>query len=165
VDDEYKRLSQQSGTGAFEPSDDMDAEANAFFSPMTSEEIALRAVLLELNSLVEWELAGLVSSHVTNRAQSMKLIEHKYGITLSNMPGFDKVEQVRASSNAWKHRKGFKMPGWDCGREEAISKWSLEREKVRSCIIGVRQFLSVTLKACNTTNVKINAASMSLPTL
>jgi len=155
VDDEYKRLSQQSETGAFETSDDMDAEANAFFFPMTSEEIALRAVLLELNALVEWELRELLgfpkntrkdgSLQDISRGQLGEYFLQEFKVSLAEMPGFDSVERIRNISNAAKHRKGFKIPGRDCALNSTLSRWSLERAEVRLCIAGVKQFLTATM--------------------
>src|SRR5437870_5640673 len=95
VDSEYQDLMSRAKTKEFK---NPDEEANAFFSPQTSEIFAMKAALNEINSLVEWELSSLGAEPFSKtqlakkdklrfvwdlkRDDLHKLIESRYGIKL-----------------------------------------------------------------------------------
>ncbi len=137
---------------------DSDEEANAFFSPRTSENLAMRAALNEINSLVEWELSSLgvvpfAKEPKKNklrlvwdlkRDDSHRLIESHYGIKLDELPGSKEVEELRKTINAFKHRKGYKDPR----KENVLGRYELNRGCVANCLVGARKFLRALHTRC-----------------
>lgn len=122
IDAEYLEIINQAEAGKFIEEDE---EANAFFWPQSSEEIGIRAVIGELNALVEWELQNLAieplaerkkvknsklskSVRDISRGELRRLIETHYQIKFNDLSGFEEVEEIRRTINAYKHRKGFK---------------------------------------------------------
>jgi hypothetical protein len=135
VDTEKVIICEQEEAGKFR--NGIDDFANALFVPMQQEKIAIKAVFCEINALVEWELQGLASSayHNSNRytktpkslldvpidqisrikfiwdlpfGEICRLIEEHYKIKLCEIQGFNEMQSIRNTVNAFKHRKGFK---------------------------------------------------------
>ncbi len=156
VDSEYGNLISRAQAGEFK---DPDEEANAFFSPRTSESLAMRAALNEINSLVEWELSSLgvapFSKQPSNknklrlvwdlkRDDLHELIERHYSIKLGKLPGSKEVDEIRKTINAFKHRKGYKDPR----KEKVLGRYELDREFVENCLVGARKFLRALHAHC-----------------
>ncbi len=156
VDSEYGDLISRAQTGGFK---DPDEEANAFFSPRTSESLAMRAALNEINSLVEWELSSLGVVPFSKeplkknklrlvwdlkRDDLHRLIESHYSIKLDELPGSKEVEELRKTINAFKHRKGYKDPR----KENVLGRYELDREFVANCLVGARKFLRALHARC-----------------
>lgn len=154
ADAEYSRIGAMSDAGEFTHCDD---EANAYFAPMMWEDIAVRAALGELNSLVEWEL-GLIANGLQsgkkenfrkNRSTSVsdlkigqiiERIEIHYGIRIEEMSSYGDVKDLRNKVNAFKHRKGFKHPYKD--KYKAFpEKVNTSREETYAAIDSVKRFL------------------------
>jgi hypothetical protein len=156
VDSEHGILISRAQAGEFK---DPDEEANAFFSPRTSERLAMRAALNEINSLVEWELFSLgvvpFSKELLKknklrlvwdlkRDDLHRLVEGHYSIKLDKLPGSKTVEEIRKTINAFKHRKGYKDPR----KENVLGRYELDREFVANCLVGARKFLRVLHSHC-----------------
>ena len=134
VDAEKAIICEREEAGEFRGLDDF---SNALFVPMEREAIAIRAVLYEIDALVEWELHNLAREPYRNSVKYAKtpkfigdmpvdgasrikfvydipigmvieLIEEHYKIHLSALPGFEQFQLIRKSVNAFKHRKGYK---------------------------------------------------------
>jgi hypothetical protein len=173
VDAEIAIICEKKERGEFQELDDF---SNALFIPMQREAIAVKAVLYEINALVEWSLCGLALEayrnsprHATTpkflgdvppeEASRIKfvydlpigevhhLIERYYEIDLSNMPGFTEVEYIRKAVNAFKHRKGFKDFRRDPGvKSLAGEKFQMTREDAYRAIDEAKAFLRALWK-------------------
>jgi hypothetical protein len=153
VDKDYSEIGDRISIGNLTGED----AANAFYEPMVVEEIALRSIYHELNALIESELQCLVviplskRNRIQNREEKRlawdlkrgeltKLIERYYEIRIDRLPEFERVEEIRQTVNAWKHRQGHKDP-----RRTAVitidEKHQIEREKAFASIDAVRSFL------------------------
>jgi len=156
VDSEYGNLISRAQAGEFKVPDE---EANAFFSPQTSERLAMRAALNEINSLVEWELFNLgvvpFSKEPSKknklrlvwdlkRDDLRRLIERHYSIKLDELPGSKEVDDVRNTINAFKHRKGYKDPR----KENVLGRYELDREFIANCLAGTRKYLRALHAHC-----------------
>ena len=159
VDAEYSDVMRRDKQGEFVNSDEL---ADAYFSPLMSEEIAVRATLSELNALIEYKLQGLANEPFTEekvkrkckrnflvfdlaRDRLIALIEGYYRVKLDVLPSFCAVEEIRHAVNACKHRDGWKDPRKDyIGREPAKvwEKFKLDRQHAFDLIIAVREFLT-----------------------
>ena len=121
---EYLSIRKQSKAGKFTNFED---ENNALFFSMAWEGIASRAVFLELNALVEWEIQLLSSEAFFKEkfltyckkskilsdqkvSDAIKLIEKHYQIKVNKIEHFEAIENIRKKTNSFKHRKGFKHP-------------------------------------------------------
>ena len=62
VDAEYLEIISRAEAGEFSH---YDEEGNAFFMPINSEEIAIRATFAELNALIEFEFQDLAAKPLT----------------------------------------------------------------------------------------------------
>jgi hypothetical protein len=153
VNADYDEVIQRAKAGRFR---DRDDEANALFGPFTSEQIAIRAVLSELNALVESELQALAIKPLVHRAPSSepgrlvwdlkrdalcKLVETYYAVSIADLPGSGAVEEIRQKINAYKHRGGVRDPRRDCDIQYFPEKFELDREQTRFYIQAVRDFL------------------------
>jgi hypothetical protein len=155
VDSDYTEIMRRVEAGEFA---DEDEEGNAFFDPMMSDEIAVRATLGELNALVEWELQQVTVEPLAQEQKAKKskqnrivwdlkphdlyhLIEGYYHISIDDLPGSKEVEEIRRTVNAYKHRKGFKDPRRDTDWTYFPEKFQLEREKALHQVEAVRDFL------------------------
>jgi len=163
VDFEYENLISRSQAGEFK---DPDEEANAFFTPRTAENLAMRAALNEINSLVEWELSALGAGPFSKaqltkknklrfawdlkREDLQKLIESHYGIKLDDLPGSKEVEKLRRTINSFKHRKGFKDPRKDRDADDKniFGQYELDRATVSNYLDGARKFLRALYAQC-----------------
>lgn len=156
VDSEYGNLISRAQAGEFKAPDE---EANAFFSPRTSERLAMRAALNEINSLVEWELFSLGVAPFSKepskknklrlvwdlkRDDLRRLIESHYSIKLVELPGSKEVDDVRNTINAFKHRKGYKDPR----KENVLGRYELGRAFVANCLVGARNYLRALHAHC-----------------
>lgn len=164
VDAEYLEIISRAEAGEFSH---YDEEGNAFFMPINSEEIAIRATFAELNALIEFEFQDLAAKPLTelqnkkkskrpksvwdiNREQLRRMIEEYYQVNFEELPGFGKVEEIRRTTNAYKHRRGVK----DSNRGDPESKYvpeyfALERENAFQCIEAVTDFLRSLWTATN----------------
>ena len=155
VDGEVNQAWSREEAGEFEDEDDFD---NALFGPFMTEEIALRAVLHELNSLVESELQSLASEpfhrrnpspnwlkdrqvHDLHYPELKKLIESHYAVRLDDLPGSGEIEEIRRKINAFKHRAGFKDPRKDKDWKTLGDKVKLDREEAHLYLQSVSDFL------------------------
>jgi len=163
VDSEYQNLISRAQAGEFK---DPDEEANALFSPRTTENLAMRAALNEISSLVEWEVSALGAGPFSKaqltkknklryvwdlkRGDLHKLIESHYGIKLDDLPGSKEVEDLRRIVNAFKHRKGFKDPRKDRDADEknTFGQYELDRATVSNYLDGARKFLGALYAQC-----------------
>ena len=164
VDSEYALLMAKVEAGEFTEEDD---EVNAFFSPRTTEQIAMKAAINELNGIVEWELHGLANKPFSERQVNQnpkrlrfvwdlrgnnirKLIEEFYGIHFESLPGYAEVECIREIANAFKHRKGYKDPrkDFDVDGSWRFGRLEINRSEIASCCNGARKFLRALKKAC-----------------
>lgn len=154
ADSEYSRIKAMSDAGKFAHYDD---EANAYFVPKMWENMAIRAALGELNSLVEWELgviAGSLEPGKREKCQKDRLtfvfdlkigriierIENHYGIKIKEVSSYGDVKSLRDEVNSFKHRKGFKHPYRDkC--ETVPDKFTINREEAYAAVDSVRSFL------------------------
>lgn len=135
VDAEKAIICEREEAGEFRG---LDEFSNALFDPVEREAIAIRAVLYEINALIEWELHHVALEAYHNSAkyaktsksfvdvsslnevsriklvsdlpfgEIYKLIEEYYEINLSDLPSFSQFQLIRQSVNAFKHRKGYK---------------------------------------------------------
>jgi hypothetical protein len=157
VDSEYGDLISRAQAGEFK---DHDEEANAFFSPRTSEGLAMRAALIEINTLVEWEVFGLAAVPFSKQPSKKnklrlvwdlkrddlhKLIEDHFSIKLDRLPGSKEVDEIRKTINAFKHRKGYKDPR----KESIVGRYELDRKFVENCLVGAGEFLRALHALCN----------------
>jgi hypothetical protein len=120
VKDEYIYLLNKEYTPE-EWNDFGEAEHDRAFDVLLDyHEIVTRAVLWELNALVENELKwaaksicrkqqGMVLGAKKNltRQKAIKVIESEFGIRVEDLPGFNEVDEIRKISNAYKHDDGY----------------------------------------------------------
>jgi len=160
VDGDYIEIMRRVDAGEFANEDEID---NAFFDPMMSEEIAIRATLGELNALIECELQQIAVEPLAQeqKAQSKqnkiacdlkphdlyRLIEGHYHISIDDLLGSKEVKEIRRTVNAFKHRKGFKDPRRDADCTYFPEKFLLERKKAIHQIEAVRVFLRALWEA------------------
>lgn len=85
-----------------------------------------------LHSKIVWDL---------KKDDLYRLIEGYYHISIDDLPGSKKVEEIRRTVNAYKHRKGFKDSRKDADWTHCPEKFQLEREKAFHQIEAVRDFL------------------------
>lgn len=84
------------------------------------QEIVTRAVLGELNALVEYELKWIAKSIRRNRhgkslgaerklsrEKACEMVENEFCIKLKDLPGFAEVDEIRKVVNAYKHDDGY----------------------------------------------------------
>ena len=155
VDDEYIRMLDKEYT---EEEWDEFGEAehdHAVDILLDYQAIVTRAVLGELNALVEYELKWVARtiqrqhhglSHRTEkkitREKARKIIEDEHSIELKYLPGFDKVEEIRKVVNAYKHDDGYS------GEYEPFlvmfieKKYELDLDMIDECMQAVDEFLS-----------------------
>lgn len=152
---------------------------NLMYEPMKREEITLRATYYELNALVERHLRSFAhepylksAKHAsvpktifgvpTDKIKTIRLIEdlsigdvtrlieRYYEFSLDSIPQHEVVSHIREISNSYKHRGGY-----NDFRQDPLLRWpqryQLEREKTRSLISSVRQFLLLVHKKVTTT--------------
>lgn len=120
------------------------------------QDVVYRAVYFELNALVERELKYLAASIMRakgddpgqlNRGSARTIIERECGISLTDLPRHDEVEQIRKIANAYKHDDGFSgtyketitYKGTVLVSEEV--RYQLSREYAKQSIRAVREFL------------------------
>ena len=125
VEDQYTRDLDRAYTGDFNNDAAID---HAWDMLLGYQDIALRAVVLELNGLVELELKLLArsvpyekrcpkrSDDEIDRKFARQIIEKEYDIRLNDVPGSQAVEEVRKIANAYKHDDGF-SDQWQPHRE------------------------------------------------
>jgi hypothetical protein len=167
VDTEIAVICAQEEAGEFR--NGIDDFANALFNPMQQEKIAIKAVFYEINALVEWELQNLASEayHNSNRItktpkslldvpmdqisrikliwdlpfrEICRLIEEHYEIKLCEAPGFNEIQGMRNTVNAFKHRKGFKDFRKD-PKGKLLEEFKPSREEAYKVISEARTFL------------------------
>ena len=161
ADTEYSRIKLRSDAGEYSHYDD---EANALFIPMQWEEIAIKAVLGELNALIEWELCGLANKpffekgHTSKKGtfkmvldlrfnEVIKLIEDYYKIKFSDLDEYKQINLIRNKVNSFKHRKGFKDPRRDDCNNGIVNKNEISRKEAFHRIDSVRSFLKKMSRA------------------
>ena len=158
VDTQIAHVFRQEEAGEFEAH--LDDFSNALFSPLEQEAIAIRAVLYEINALVEWELLGIANDAYVSPGDKdsgilftkdasigkvCQLIEKHYQIALSDVPGWNEVQRTRQTVNAFKHSKGFK----DCRRDpeaKVLDRFEPTRESAYGAIDGAEIFLRALWK-------------------
>ena len=156
VDAETIIICKQEEDGEFRDADDFE---NALFAPMEQEAIAIRAVLYEINALIESELCYLAieayhnsTQHSTNpkclgtvcdlpMGKVRQLIEQHHNINLSNLPDSTEVKQIRQTVNAFKHRKGFKDSRRGDPKSNVGEKYQPTRDNAYQAIDTARVFL------------------------
>jgi len=172
VDTEVTHIFSQEKSGAFTGIDDF---SNALFFPLSREAISFRAVFYELNAIVEWELQSVASkvykyslrfkppksfADITaldevSRVKLVydlpfneicKLITDYYKINLSTLYGFEQVQFIRQSTNAFKHRKGFKDIRRDKG-SKLLEEFRMNRTDAYQAIESTKGFLKALWKA------------------
>jgi hypothetical protein len=126
----------------------------AFDALLDYQEIVTRAVLWELNALVEYELkrtaksirrkgqgTSLESEKRLSRESACKIIEREFGMKLKDLPGFNKVDQIRNLSNAYKHDDGYSgnYEPFFIGSME--KKYELDPDGAKRDLIAVSEFL------------------------
>jgi hypothetical protein len=154
ADSEYSKIKAMSNAGEFAHYDD---EANAYFVPEMWENIAIRATLGELNSLVEWELGVIASGLQEGKKEKpqkcrptfafdlkighiIERIDNHYGIKIKELSSYGDVKSLRDKVNSFKHRKGFKHPYRDkC--ETLPDKFTTSREEAYTAVDSVKSFL------------------------
>jgi hypothetical protein len=149
VDSEYLRIKEKSDAGEYKHFED---KGNALYTPMMWEEIAFRAVLGELNALVEWELQILASKNDKSLKEKpgksvfelkfsdiIKLIERNYKIKITEVESYIAIKRIREKINSFKHRKGFKKPLQ--GGAITLDKFTVDRKEAFQNIESVRSFL------------------------
>jgi hypothetical protein len=172
VDTEKATIFAKEEAGEFSGLDDL---SNTLFNPMEREAIAIRAVLYEINALIEWEIGNIAieayssstkykktaiflrdvssvegASHIKfvwglPFGEICRLIEEHYKISLPDLPAFEQVQSIRQSVNAFKHRKGYK----DFRRNLELKigdKFEPTRENAYQAIEGSRTFLRALWK-------------------
>lgn len=84
--------------------------------------LSLSAVIVHLNALVddvlltlasrvlppEWAMTSSAMSR--SRKQLLDAIEHRYGVDVTRLPGWSRIEAVREDANSLKHRGGMSLP-------------------------------------------------------
>lgn len=172
IDKEKAAICEREEAGEFQ--DGLDDFSNAIFVPMEAEAIAVRAVLYEVNALIEWEVGHLavegyreslrhatkpkvLSDVPTGKASSVKavyelpfghicsIIEQYYQIKLADIPGSAEVQRVRQAVNAFKHRKGFKDYRKDPAAKP-LERFEPTRADAYEAIDGARCFLRALWK-------------------
>jgi hypothetical protein len=131
---EYEHIMRRNEEGDFPDLADLESATDY---PAMRQVIVARAVYYEVNSLVEsvlhgaahepwlesdrhpgpktldWDnlsLQGVRSLRMISDlsfGQIVQLVEEGYGITLSNLPGWDELREIREVVNSFKHREGF----------------------------------------------------------
>lgn len=101
---------------------DFGAYESAMDYPLFRSDYGGRAVMNELNAMVEGALQGLAQPFWRNRQNSaqvktihdlpfwavVQLVEEKYGVKVNELEGAEEFELLRKMVNAFKHRKGFR---------------------------------------------------------
>lgn len=154
VDDEYIRILDKEYTeeewkefGEIEQDQATDAL-------LAYQEIVTRAVLGELNALVEYELKwiakairrkhhgrSLRAEGKLSRENACKIIENEFCIKLKDLPGFAEVNEIREVVNAYKHDNGYSgeyEPFFTVSREK---KYELDPDVAERYLSAVKEFL------------------------
>ena len=154
VDDEYIRILDNEYTeeewGEFGESE----HDHAFDALLEYQEIVTRAVLGELNALVEYELKWVAKSirrkhhgkslgaeKKLSREKACVIIENEFYIKLKDLPGFCEVDEIRKVVNAYKHDAGYsgKYELFFIGSGE--KKYELDPDIAEKYLNAVKEFL------------------------
>ena len=154
VDDEYNEIIDKDYTQEewddFEEGEHDDAlDALLFY-----QEIVTRAVVWELNALVEYELKWIAKSiHRKQHGKSLeaekkirieracKIIESEYRIKLEDFSGFNEVDEIRKISNAFKHDDGYSGNYEPFFIGSIEKKYELDPELAQKYLSAVNKFL------------------------
>jgi hypothetical protein len=120
------------------------------------QNIVFRALYLELNALVELELEYLARSTLSARGEKPgrldrrklhAIIEHEWGVSLTDLPSYDEVDRIRKIANAYKHDDGFSGTCEAAVTDEGTVlvyqelRYKLSRDSANRSIRAVREFL------------------------
>lgn len=120
VDDEYIRtLNRAYKEGEWDEFGEAEHD-HAIDALLDYQEIVTRAVLGELNTLVEYELKWVAKSikrkyhgkslgaeKELSRGRACEIIENEFHIRLKDLPGFSEIDEIRRVANAYKHDAGY----------------------------------------------------------
>ncbi len=154
VDDKYvKALDKEHAEEEWDESGEIDPD-EAFDALLDYQEIVARAVLGELNALVEYELKWIAKSirrkhhgkslraeKKLTREKAAEIIENEFHIKLTALPGFSEVDEVRKVTNAYKHDDGYSgeyIPFFNVSIEK---RYELDPDKAAIYLNAVREFL------------------------
>ncbi len=179
VDAEYSDIMRRADAEEFATDDE---EMNALFSPMVSEEIAIRATLGELNALIESELQNLAVRPLAEKQLRDKpkrpklaydlqiidlyrLIEEYYGISIDSLLFSKEADEIRRIVNAYKHRRGFKDPRKDFEWSKyldkkilnlplVIEKFHLDRQQAFRFVDAAQEFIRALREATKTNGLQ-----------
>jgi len=154
VNDEYIEIIDKDFTqeewNDFEEGEHDDAlDALLFY-----QEIVTRAVVWELNALVEYELMWTAKSiqrkqHGKSleakkkiwRERACEIIESEYRIKLEDFSGFNEVDEIRKISNAFKHNDGYSGNYEPFFIGSIEKKYELDPELAEKYLSAVNEFL------------------------
>jgi hypothetical protein len=117
--------------------------------------IVTRAVLGELNALVEYEIKWVAKSirrkmhgkslgaeKKLSRDEACKIIEKYYQVKLGDLPGYAKIDEIRKVVNAYKHDDGYS------GKYETLlfgskeKRYNLDPDTAEKYLLAVKEFLT-----------------------
>ncbi len=158
VHDDYVRIAK----GDYEFPEGMQGEMlyeNALDTLMAYQDIVLRAAFNEINAIVEYELKLIASTTLSqetgkslqeswyrDRKKAVRKIECSYDIKLSELSGYQDVELVRKTINAYKHDKGYSeneyelLVNHDSIHAEIQKKYELDID-IENCIESAKAFI------------------------
>ena len=155
VDDEHNRVLSKTYTEE-EWGEYGEAEYDRAYSVLIFyQEIVVRAVLGELNALVEYELKFTANQILNNREginsdyprkkvgreKAVEIIEEEYSIQLNQVSRFSEVDEIRNIVNAYKHDKGYGKEHEQHFWGQSQKKYDLDPNKAREYLSAVRAFL------------------------
>jgi hypothetical protein len=154
VDDEYVRILDKEYTEEEWDGFGESEHDYAFDALIEYQEIVTRAVLGELNALVEYELNWVAKSirrkhhgkslgaeKKLSREKACGIIENEFHVKLKNLPGFSEVDEIRKVANAYKHDAGYsgKYEPFFIGSME--KKYELDPDIAEKYLSAVKEFL------------------------
>jgi len=154
VDDKYvKALDKEHTEEEWDESEEVEPD-EAFDALLDYQEIVARAVLGELNALVEYELKWIAKSirrkhhgksHTAEkkltREKAVGIIENEFHIKLNALPGFSEVDEVRKVINAYKHDDGYSGEYIPFFTGSIEKRYELDPDKAERYLNAVREFL------------------------
>jgi hypothetical protein len=156
---EWAQIEKRNQNGDFPEYEDYEA---AMDFPLFREKFSARAIINELNALVEevlqskaepaWrlrhgktEMKNIPSPVWEQRfGKIWELIEAYYGIRGSDIPGWDVYDKLRDMANAFKHRRGFRRFSNIFKKgvlDSSEAQYRATFENARSLLDGIKPFL------------------------
>lgn len=164
ADEDYIDAARRNELGEFETIDDWE---NAYWGALSSEQLAIRGAMGELNALIEWEVQFVaiklddvkMSLHEKRQFiwdmkwdQLCKRINKGYNVDVSSMNSYQEVIEIRRAVNAFKHRQGFRDPRRDPMDESTFppDRYNIDRNGAIQFTYSARRFLLALWDATGT---------------